>query len=349
LIRFQHYQFTFAANSSMTTVKFTDIGTDNASADMMLDTVSVVPVSTQLVNGDFETPPFDVYSVTGWTLSGTARIEEKAEGATTPTHSACFGTGGNFQNSVLSQSFPTIVGREYALELDSAVFGTPTGAPAQLRIQLLGTGAVLNNTITPPPSGGFNPNLVNFQHYRFLFTANTNMSTLQFTDLGTGNAAADPVLDTVSVVLQPPRSFARWQAAHFTVSQRNNPSISGWTADPDHDGIANGLEYFFNTDPLAGIPVSDVPSLPKVSITTSGPSRYLTLTYRRLLVWPGQAEVIEVTDDLVTWDSTGNQIEQVGSATPTGDGSTEAVVVRLKTPINTGPIPKKFLRIRLTQ
>jgi uncharacterized protein DUF642 len=348
LTRFQHYQFTFAANSNMTTVKFTDVGLGNATADIMVDTVSVVAAPTALVNGDFETPPYDTLSVAGWTISGTGRVEEKMQGSTTPSHSAAFGTGGNFQNNVLSQSFPTVVGREYELDLDGAVFGQPSGTP-QLQIQLLGTGAVLNRIIAPPISNTFNPSLVNFQHYQLLFTANTNSTTLQFTDLGTGNAAADPVIDTVSVTLQPPRSFSRWQTSYFTVSQRNNPSISGWSADPDKDGYANGLEYFSHTDPLAGILTTESPSLPRPSITTSGPSKFLTFTYRRLIAWPGQPEVIEVSDDLISWDATGNQVEQVGSSTPTGDGFTETVVMRLKTAITTGPIPRKFLRIRLNQ
>ena len=93
-----------------------------------------------------------------------------------------------------------------------------------------------------------------------LFTANTNTTTLQFPS-GTRNAAADPLVDTVSVVLQPPRSFETWQASHFNQTQLDNPSISGFTADPDHDGIADGLKFIFNTDPLTGIPLAQAAAL----------------------------------------------------------------------------------------
>ena len=38
---FQHYQYEFAANSTTTTLRFTDVGFGNASADTVVDTVSV--------------------------------------------------------------------------------------------------------------------------------------------------------------------------------------------------------------------------------------------------------------------------------------------------------------------
>lgn len=40
-VQFQHYQFPFTANSGTTTVKFTSVGLGNASADQLVDTVSV--------------------------------------------------------------------------------------------------------------------------------------------------------------------------------------------------------------------------------------------------------------------------------------------------------------------
>jgi hypothetical protein len=348
LVRFQHFQFAFTANSTATTLRFTDIGLGNKTADVMLDTVSVAPEPTQLVNGDFETEPYESFSITGWTVSGTGRIEEKMQGATTPTHSAAFGTGGNFQGSILSQSFPTIIGRQYSLDFDSGVFGMPTSME-QMQIQLLGTGTLLTSTITPPVAFTYNPSAMIFKHYHLLFIANTNTTALQFQDIGTGNASADPEIDTVSVALQPAWTFARWQASHFSQSQLNNPNVSGWSADPDRDGIRNGLEYFFNTDPLLGIRLADAASLPQVSITTAGASRYLTFTYRRPVAWSGKPEIVAVSDNLASWDETGSQIEQVSGPTPTGDGFTESITVRLKTPINQGPIPRKFLRLELTQ
>jgi hypothetical protein len=345
---FDHYHFTFTTDSTVTTLSFVDIGTGNPLTDTLLDSV-VVPQISLLVNGDFETPPFDTHAVTGWTLSGGGKIESKTEGATSPTHSAAFGTGGNPPGNILGQDFTTTAGRMYSLDFDAAVFGEHTGTPLQLQVQILGNGTILDKTLTPPEAGTYDPSLVVFQHYHFTFIANTTTTTLQFRDLGAGGAAADVVVDTAAVVILPVYSFDQWQMSHFSAAQRGNPSISSWNADPDADGIPNGLEYFFNTDPLAGITIADSNSVPRVSITSNGSFTYLTLTYHRLIRWSGNPEVIQVSDDLVTWDSTQSQIEQVGSPVLAGDGMTEIVTVRLKTPIYQGPIPKKFLRISLTQ
>lgn len=349
VVLFDHYHFSFTADSALTVLAFSDVGTDNPSTDVILDNV-VVPQVSLLINGNFETGPFDTMGmVGGWTISGGGKIENKMEGATTPTHSAALGTGGNPPGNILGQSFATTPGKFYALDFDAGIFGVHTGTPLQLTTRVIGSGTILNQTITPPEAGTYNPAQTVFQHYHFNFIANSATTTLQFQDVGTGGAGADVMVDTASVVELPAYTFDQWQMSHFTVGQRGNPSISGWDADPDGDFIANGLEYFFNTDPLPGIRTVDAGNLPRISVTTSGPSKYLTLTYHRLIGWSGNPEVIEVSDDLITWDNTQAQIEQVGSPTLAGDGLTEIVTVRLKTPINQGPIPRKFLRLSLTQ
>jgi arylsulfatase A-like enzyme len=44
-------------------------------------------------------------------------------------------------------------------------------------------------------------------------------------------------------------TFNSWLSAHFTASERTNTAISGLTADPDSDGVANMLECLSATDP----------------------------------------------------------------------------------------------------
>lgn len=347
--RFQQYQFTFVANSPLTTLRFTDIGTGNSFADIMLDTVSMTPESVELLNGDFEIGPFDVFGVTGWTLSGNGRIESKVQGSTTPLHGAAFGTGGSSQGNVLSQVLSTIPGRQYVLDFDSGIFGQRTGPPLQMNVQLVGTGTLLNQTITPPDAFTFTPSLAIFNHYRYAFIANSASTTLRFQDVGTGNAAADPMIDSVSVQLLPPATFSNWQNQKFTTAQMNDPAVCGWTSDPDKDGIRNGLEYFWFTDPLAGIKTNEPPMLPQISIMTNGSSKYFALTYRRPIGFSGTPENVGVSDGLVTWDQSGSQVEIISGPALTGDGVTETLTVRLSTPINQGPVAKKFFRVELTQ
>jgi hypothetical protein len=104
---------------------------------------------------------------------------------------------------VLSQSFFTKAGQVYTLDFDAGIFGQRSGAALQIRVQVLGAATLLDQTITPPEAQTFNPSLVTFQHYHFVFTADGKAATLQFTNIGLGNATADPLIDTVSVVRGP--------------------------------------------------------------------------------------------------------------------------------------------------
>jgi hypothetical protein len=56
-VQFQHYHFTFVADSSYSRVQFTDIGLGNGGADTLLDRVVIVPSLTTSIN--VITPPSD--------------------------------------------------------------------------------------------------------------------------------------------------------------------------------------------------------------------------------------------------------------------------------------------------
>src|SRR5205085_12129934 len=109
--------------------------------------------------------------------------------------------------------------------------------------------------------------------YHFTFTAGGTVSTIQFADIFLGNQFADTVLDNVSIVLLPP-NYTQWRDAHFTPAQQSDSNVSGWSADPDHDGFANGLEYFSNTDPVHGVSSADAAASPRISIQPISGSRY---------------------------------------------------------------------------
>ena len=196
---FQHYQFTFKANSTTTTLQFTDKGLGNAVADTVVDSVVVTPIL--IVNGNFEIAPFNSNgNVPGWTVSGAGRIAQNATGATSPTHGAAFNHGGDFQGNILTQTFVTTPGRVYVLDFDAGIFGEKGAGALQLKVEVLGTGTLVDQTVTPAYANTFNPASVAFNHYHYAFTANSTVTTLRFTDIGLGNAIADTVLDTVSVL-----------------------------------------------------------------------------------------------------------------------------------------------------
>ena len=56
---------------------------------------------------------------------------------------------------------------------------------------------------------------------------------------------------------------------------------------------------------------------------------------------------VGVSGDMQVWDWTESQIEQLGPPVATGDGLTEAVTVRVATPID--GLAKKFLKLRVNQ
>jgi hypothetical protein len=357
-VQFQHFFRPFTADSTSTTIRFTDVGFGNASADTLVDTVSVIvaplptpvptPTTLPLVNGDFEAWPFnDPPTVTGWTVSGNKHIEALNEGAVSPSHSAGFSVGGDSFNNILSQTFNTAASQTYTLDFEAGVFGQRSGAPLQLQAQVLGASPSFAVTVTPIDASTFNPSMVMFAHYHFTFVAGGSTATIQFTDLVGNNAQADLLLDNVSILPLPP-TFAQWQASYFTAAQLSDPTVSGWNADPDHDGTPNGLEYYFHTSPIAAPTTAEQSSRPQVGLMSSAGSTYVTFSYRRLLGWSGNPAIVAVSDDLVSWDLSQNQIEQVGTPARV-DGFCELVTVRLKTPISQGPIPKKFFQLRLTQ
>jgi hypothetical protein len=309
------------------------------------------PDSTPLLqNWDFETGPFFMIgTVTGWAVQHNVAVLD-IEGSTTSTHAAALSAGTGSAGNMLSQSFPTTTGKLYVLNFDSAVYGQ-TGSNLQLRIRAYSdpNNPALAQIVTPPYYDSFDPAQIRFHHYQFSFTADSNITTLEFADLLAGSDNADIVLDSVSVAAAPP-TYSEWQTTHFTAGQLGNEQICGWSADPDSDGIPNGLEYYCHGDPLAGIPSSDAASLPRVTIEGPPSAQFLTCTFRRLLGWAGNDVAADVSDDLMSWDTSGDQVEVAADPIPSGDGVTEVAKIHLKMPINQAPITKrKFMRLRLTQ
>src|SRR3954447_642819 len=199
---FQHYHFIFVADSTNTTLQFTDVGTGNSVADTLVDSVSVA--SNILLNPNFENGPFgSPGNVSGWAVGGPASVASLAEGATSPSHSAAFSAGTDSQGNTLSQMVSTASGQLYAIEFDAGSIGNADNQ--QLMVQALGSGTLLEQMLTPPLSNTFDPNAVVFQHYRFTFTADGSSTTIRFTNFGTGNGATDVLLDTVSLI---PTTFA---------------------------------------------------------------------------------------------------------------------------------------------
>ncbi len=172
--------------------------------------------------------------------------------------------------------------------------------------------------------------------------------------LGWGGAAsgnANPltiVMDsdkTVSAVFQLALTgYALWRVSEFTAAERNDPGISGPSADPDGDGSPNVMEY------LGGTPPKEAGG---AAFTSAGSARigntdYPVLTYVRRKGITDVSERVEVSNDLLSWRYNGDGGGQNYSAVYNlidASGDREAVSIRALAPARSGaPV---FLRLRV--
>lgn len=145
----------------------------------------------------------------------------------------------------------------------------------------------------------------------------------------TGDPNQPVVTLPVSLAITP---RATWRQTHFGTAE--NSGAAADTADPDHDGIINILEYAFNSDP-------NVPDANPISIAVAGD--HLTVSFKRTHPAPADLSYTpQVTADLTSgvWNSGPSFTSQ--TVTDNGDG-TETVVVTDNAAI--GSTPAHYLRI----
>jgi subtilisin family serine protease len=159
--------------------------------------------------------------------------------------------------------------------------------------------------------------------------------TVQATD-----AVALTAQSAYSLTIQTPLSL--WTAAQFTEAEQADATISGALADPNHNGLPNLLEYALSRDPKAA---NFSPPLGSSWRTNNG-STYLTVSYTRLLGAAGVSYTVEVSQDLLTWNS-GSLYTQEVSAVDDGNGITQTVTVQMLLPLS--GTPHLFTRLRVTQ
>lgn len=121
---------------------------------------------------------------------------------------------------------------------------------------------------------------------------------------------------------------------------------TGPYGNPAQDGISNLMKYALGLDPnkngTASLPYSTL------DIDSTTGKKYLNFHYRRLINDTGLTYNIELSLDLQNWTTDESTVEEVVPRMPTGDGITNMVTVRLKTPLGTAGLTKAFMRLNIS-
>jgi hypothetical protein len=152
----------------------------------------------------------------------------------------------------------------------------------------------------------------------------------------TGGVATSSTYFTVN-----PSTYASWEARYFTAAQQADLSTSGPAANPSGDGLSNLLKYAFGLDPGAG----DFTHRPTVTTQNVSGSNYLEISYRQQRFATDLTYLVQVSDDLITWNSGSSYTTVVGES-DNGDGTSQ-ITVRDLTAVSSQP--KRFIRLTVTQ
>ena len=131
--------------------------------------------------------------------------------------------------------------------------------------------------------------------------------------------------------------YEEWKTASFG-DDAGNPAIAGDEADPDGDGIQNGLEYAMGLDPNS----FDTEGLPFGGVIAG----YLTLSFRmdKEALAAGVIYEVEACTDLLLWDWTTLDVSELF---PRADSNTWwQAVFQHNVPITNAP--QRFLRLKVT-
>lgn len=191
-----------------------------------------------------------------------------------------------------------------------------------------------------------------WRHVTCQIPAGTHAARWSFTSelLPNGSEIGFGFLDEVRWV--PDGSFAQWQEQHFSQQEILDPTIAGFHADPDKDGLSNGLEAVLAIDPRNGSGENGKANAPRGVFTGSGPGSRLAMSF--ILPISSLIDIrlrAQASEDLMPtgWTTIAEKIGQgswTGIATVTETPLTgDRILVVIEDPQPFVGNPKRFLRL----
>ncbi len=140
--------------------------------------------------------------------------------------------------------------------------------------------------------------------------------------------------------------WMEWWRAHFTAAERADAFISGSQADPDADGLSNGLELATGSDPRQASPAAGRLAARLVGDGTAGGAEdSLELRFRRP-VGTKPSMALEVSADLLSWSGAEGQVTLVSRQRDPG-GIWEEVEFRRELGVGAVAPSHVFWRLRV--
>jgi len=190
-----------------TTLFGSDVATNElVEIDLATNTVTATPLTAGtyrglavadaalLCNGSFEVGVGETV-VPCWNIAGNAgRIDH--QGATDGSFSLNFNGGDQTPDAVVSQTVATVPGVTYELSFDYGAFSDSfPGTLQELGVQATGVATLLDETIDDTASDP-----TTFESFVFQFTADSDTTTIVFTDLSIETLSVDGNLDDVRLL-----------------------------------------------------------------------------------------------------------------------------------------------------
>jgi uncharacterized membrane protein len=196
---------------------------------------SQLPVTTlACTNGSFEA------AFTGWAGTGNVRVVTSSNAAAGKQYVE-FNSANTSSTGVVSQSFATIPGTTYSLAFDVGVVAYNNNQQ-KLQATVTGTSTLLSKLVTVT---GAADGSTRWSPQNSTFVANSDVTTLVFTDISTTSDSIDLCLDDIRIAVYDPTAVP----SSITTIPAGNSSTVQVAFNPESSGTKTAYIHVISNDP----------------------------------------------------------------------------------------------------